>query len=599
MLAADQILVLGKALTPPPGYHVDALVATSYSLELEMALALPLAMLREGDLAGEPLETVPRLDLFEALQRLAPCYRVFCDAGAVYPPSKRWLRILPLLDEVIVPIAMPPLASGRRPSFHPKLILARYVCKGATTKTRAVCMSRNLTGDPALDISVRLDGESVPASQPAAPSDPLAASLRKLLEWTVRPADATRSQALIESLAETTQHTHWQPPNQFASCKFMPLGFGDKAGADNDTAMLHPDEERLLVMSPFLSAPRLRRLTAHGNQHVLVSEPTALECVGTRALEGFAHIHRLTPRIGTGSQLHAKLYLAEGRRHTRWLVGSANATEAAIAGNAEFLIELTSTRKNARIDALLGTTDGIGELLAEYEIAPDDPADPQPEMRSLAEQELRQLAALAFHGTVHDDSDGYAIELTVQPQPLTWSAPRCEITARLAGTENQTSLDLTSAPVGRLTGLQRRELSPFLVLTVELGEDKISRTVALTLEGIDCKTLAQEAIRATVRDPLAYLTYLLTGIETGTELALTFDDEEPDALALAAEQDRPSPNGRPSPALLEKLLQLLEGAQTVNDGRFDDIGFVIHQFAQQLPAELPQLWATLNEARRT
>src|SRR5437870_5685456 len=107
MLSADRIFVLGEALAPPVGYQADALIAATYSLDLPMALALPLAMLRSGELAGETFDSVPRIEVFEALRRLVPSYRVFCDASGVYPPPRRRLRILPLLDQVIVPLAMP------------------------------------------------------------------------------------------------------------------------------------------------------------------------------------------------------------------------------------------------------------------------------------------------------------------------------------------------------------------------------------------------------------------------------------------------------------------------------------------------------------
>src|SRR5262249_14848714 len=127
MLPPDRIFVLGEALVPPPGYRADAVIALTYSLDLPMALALPLAMLREGELAGETLESVPRIEVFEALRRLIPCYRVFCDAGGIYQPPRRRLRILPLLESVIVPISIPAPPSGRRPPFHPKLIPLRFL----------------------------------------------------------------------------------------------------------------------------------------------------------------------------------------------------------------------------------------------------------------------------------------------------------------------------------------------------------------------------------------------------------------------------------------------------------------------------------------
>src|SRR5262249_7517698 len=152
-----------------------------------------------------------------------------------------------------------------------------------------------------------------------------------------------------------------------------------------------------------------------GAGHVLVSRSDALQQVGTRALAGFHALHRLAPRIG-GSELHAKLYIAEASRQTRWLVGSANATDAAVTRHAELLVELIGSKRSLRIGSLLDPTDGIGELLTAYEIAPDDPAEPQPDPRSQAEEQVRQLAALTFHGLVRTQPDGhYTLEVSVDP----------------------------------------------------------------------------------------------------------------------------------------------------------------------------------------
>ena len=58
----------GKNLQPPPGFDLDAAIATSYSLDLNALLAIPIALCfrdtLEGDLKGE------KIALFEALEQL-------------------------------------------------------------------------------------------------------------------------------------------------------------------------------------------------------------------------------------------------------------------------------------------------------------------------------------------------------------------------------------------------------------------------------------------------------------------------------------------------------------------------------------------------
>jgi hypothetical protein len=592
MLPPDRIFVLGEALVPPPGYRADAVIALTYSLDLPMALALPLAMLREGELAGETLESVPRIEVFEALRRLIPCYRVFCDAGGMYPPPRRRLRILPLLDSVVVPVSMPALPSGQLPAFHPKLILLRFVGDGERTRMRLICMSRNLTSDASLDISIRLEGEEAGGTADAG-CERLAAALQQSLHWVVRTPDAERSRQLIESVAATVRRCRWQPPGDFESCSFWPLGFD--ASARDDPTLPGEGETRMLVISPFLGAGRLRRLTATGGNHVLVSRYDALQKVGTRALAGFSSLHRLAPRIG-GSELHAKLYIAEAPRRVRWLVGSANATDAALGGNAELLVELTGSRRGLRIDSLLDPEGGIGELLTAYEIAPDDPAESQPDPRLEAEEQMRRLAALTFRGAVRPQPDGrYTLEISVDAAPVRVTG---QIEAHLAGSQKASHLDFASEPAAALAELELAELSPFLVLCVNLAGVRMERTVMLILDGVDCGRLGEAALRDAVRDPLAYLTYLVTGSDGGTELALTFEDDEPFDQAAAAEGAAQLPS-RSHPALLEKLMQMLHGDQPGGPGRFDEIGQLIDGFADQLPPELAQLWTTLDRGRRS
>jgi hypothetical protein len=85
-----------------------------------------------------------------------------------------------------------------------------------------------------------------------------------------------------------------------------------------------------------------------------------------------------------------------------------------VAGNAELLVELNGSKRSLRISSLLDPTDGIGGLLSAYEIAPDDPVEPQADPRSDAEDEMRQLAALGFRGTVRVQPDGrYTLEVSV------------------------------------------------------------------------------------------------------------------------------------------------------------------------------------------
>ena len=67
MLAPDARQVATDILRPPPGYTLDRAVMTSYSLDLEVLLALPLAVLAHSDEAVDTLLDQPLL-LLQALR---------------------------------------------------------------------------------------------------------------------------------------------------------------------------------------------------------------------------------------------------------------------------------------------------------------------------------------------------------------------------------------------------------------------------------------------------------------------------------------------------------------------------------------------------
>lgn len=622
MLPTDRFLVLGEKLLPPAGYEADGLLVATFSLDLVMALGLPLALIRQGQFADRTAETASRLAVIEAIKRFAPSYRVFCDAGAIHVPPRR-LRALSLLDQVVVPVSMPPPAvdtaivnaDGHRPSFHPKLILIRFVRSGAPTRLRVICMSRNITSNAALDVSAVIEGE-VGKPDRAQGSDRLASAIEMVPGWAVREDHREASADLVRSIASTARKTRWQPPTGFQAVSFVPYGFGEA----EDRAELEPDEDRLLVISPFLSPGRLRRLTRRGGNHVLVSDPAALVDVGTRALEGFDEVFHLastadftmasssaaaaseeTEVAPTASGLHAKLYIGEGRRHSRWLLGSGNATQAAVSANAELLVELRSTNKAARIDALIDPVEGLGRHLVPYAPAASAPEEPTV-ARSPAETALRALASSAFRGSVTSGADGRCrLDVIVDP-PVRPPADVAFATRIASPDVRPAALRPDQVPAARLRNLARVDLSPYLVITAVAGADRVERVVAMALEGITAQELADEAVVAEMRrhDPLDYIAFVLGGAE-GPEPGLTFDDEDPieDAepgLATASGSEQRTPPR----ALLEPLLQILmtQGPHSLGRQRLLDLDQAVSAFGEEIPREFREMWAAVVGATR-
>src|SRR3546814_17348800 len=72
----------GASLQPPPGYVFDAAVATTYSLDLATALAVPVSLAlyaaeNRDDVLSHPLA------LLEGAERIAGRPMIFTDAGPI------------------------------------------------------------------------------------------------------------------------------------------------------------------------------------------------------------------------------------------------------------------------------------------------------------------------------------------------------------------------------------------------------------------------------------------------------------------------------------------------------------------------------------
>jgi hypothetical protein len=593
MLAADDLLVLGEQLVPPDGYEADAVVAATYSLDLPLALALPLALIRQGRFAGETAETADRYATLEAIRRLAPRYRVFHDAAGLHAGRHR--ALLTLLHRVAIPVQVPP--RGRfRPTFHPKLVLLRFVRPEAPTRMRLVCMSRNLTGDAALDVSVTLEGDvgRAPANSPS--TDRLLGALRMLPKWSVHPDEDGGTDRLIADIAETVSRTTWQAPQGFRRVELWPLGFAPAAA---DPMLPRHGENRVLVMSPFLTDTRLDELTERGTRHVLIGDQVALDMMPPAILQRFEHVKVLEPGQSPANGLHAKLYLLEGSRHRRWVLGSANATVAAAIGNAELVVELETSLRARGIDGLMADDTGIGTLLGDAEVPVGVPAEPTG--RSEAEEAFRELAGHQFTAVVRPlESRNYTVDIRVGP-PL--AMPEATVRVGFPGTAK-----VSMEPNAVLREVPRRRLTRWLEVEVEVSSDAAqdihTRLIAARLEGIDLDQLAEDAVTDCfvgddALDPLAYLRHALTG-ETPDTVGLRFDENDLTSFDEDVRDGSRPPSASAATPLLEPILSILEGrfGAVGDDTIARDLDGIVEGLGDQLPGDFLELWKVVQEVRR-
>lgn len=356
----------GALLCPPAGYVLDRAIATTYSLDLNALLAIPVALFYahtlEGELNGE------RLALLEAVRRLSDKVTLFHQAGKVRVPTK-YNRLYAFLEDCLVPVS--PLDPWQ--SFHPKVWVLRFTPerKGEPIRFRLLVLSRNLTFDRSWDLAVNLEGEVTGKEQPE--NHPLIDFVGYLLNQNKQKFQWGR--AFKQQLKKVV----FCAPSGFNKLLFHPIGIpGYTSGVPNY------NPEHLVILSPFVQdAPLQGFRTKELQEAYLFSRWEELNGLQESSLSTPFRCYHLNRTVVDGERaldmageqssqdLHAKLFVQTRKGHSRWLLGSANATNPADgARNVEFMLELSgygaAIQGPSLVDTFLGEDRKKG-VFVEYE----------------------------------------------------------------------------------------------------------------------------------------------------------------------------------------------------------------------------------------
>jgi hypothetical protein len=368
-LDPEQRTLYGANLQPPAGYVFDAAVATSFSLDFETALAVPVSLALFAAENRDDILTHP-LALLEGAERIAGRLLIFTDAGRIQAHTRPHSRLCSLLERIIVEVAAP---NGG--AFHPKIWALRFkpVRPDEPIRLRLLVLSRNLTRDRSWDIALTLDG--VVAKRPQALNRPLVDLIRRLPDLTIAALpDGARD--LTEEIAEDVRRTDWSLPEPFQSVAFAVNGLGGKQWRPEPCA-------RLGVISPFCDDKALSMLADLSTERpVLIGRSDELALVTGTTLGRFDRVAVLDEMAATedGEEadatslqgLHAKAFIAEIGWDTAITVGSGNATRPALLSGSNVEVFATLTGKRSRVggvEEILGDK-GFGRLTRPF--VPDE-----------------------------------------------------------------------------------------------------------------------------------------------------------------------------------------------------------------------------------
>lgn len=383
-LDPEQRTLYGANLQPPAGYVFDTAIATTFSLDFETTLAVPVSLALFAAENRDDILTHP-LALLEGAERIAGRLLVFTDAGHIQAHTRPHSRLCSLLERIIVEVAAP-----KGGAFHPKMWALRFkpLNPDEPARLRLLVLSRNLTRDRSWDIALTLD--AVVARRAQALNRPVADFVRRLPDLaTGKLPEGAR--ALAEEMAEDLRRADWTLPEPFQSIAFAVNGLGG--------APWRPEPcSRLGVISPFCDDTALSMLAdlVSAEKPIFIGRSDELALVDGQILDRFGRVAVLDEMAATedGEEpdatalqgLHAKAIVAERGWDTAITVGSGNATRPAFltGSNVELFATLTGKRSHVgSVEEILGDR-GFGRLTRPFvpnELASIDPAKRAAEAR--------------------------------------------------------------------------------------------------------------------------------------------------------------------------------------------------------------------------
>jgi hypothetical protein len=363
MLPPDNRELLLELLRPETGYTLDSALGTTFTLDLFTLLQVPVAFLHQAGLLRDEHGDMDRFAILGSLRQFASKLTVFVQAGRINLPAD-----LPPLTILLEPCVCEVLAPLERGKFHPKLWVLRFRRNAAgeepLIRYRVLCLSRNLTFDRSWDTVVSLDGVLREHGAVKKENNRLADFIAALPTLPRAKLSPDRNES-VRQMAEDLRRVEFVLPDGFDDYAFHHCGIESSKGS------MFPPGERMLIVSPFVSASFVDRFTTSA-QVTLVSRLEELDRLSHATLEKCARLFVLN-RQAVGDDrdqsddasteldgLHAKIFVIERGRKCSVFTGSFNATKAAFENNVEFMIELRGQRSAHGVAAWVPFTNPPG-----------------------------------------------------------------------------------------------------------------------------------------------------------------------------------------------------------------------------------------------
>ena len=492
VLENNNRLDYGKSLMPDDGWETSWAIGTTYSLDLEVLLSVPLALFHAKYLSEMTNESNLRTDMLDALNKVHERMFVFVHENNITSKCG-YSMLMGFLDQNIWNITL----DSPNKNFHPKVWLIRYVRSSSKDeyKYRLVTMSRNITSATDFDIAVSMD--SYQTDKQHADNESLSAMMTALMERT-NHKEAPR---IIKQIKNELRHIKFIPPYPFnkkgKTAMFCPHTFQNF----RSTLLKDKEYDDLMVISPFIDDTTLDMLSNRCRtcRPKLVSREYEMDRCKPETLKKWDCYmwNSMLEEAGdyeedeTGNDasishsisLHAKIFIVKASyggdwyKYNNWFIGSTNCTQAGLRSNYEAQVHLKSLEPGTSVDEVLETLlNPDAPLITAYSIKEQSSRNVEEDKKKQQNREiLYELSHLQFSGTMQKCSDGKYVTI-IQTDSVAWTDfwqkfPKVKIILTLFASEDD-RWNLKNEYKHSFTSQLCQQLSPFLRVNVRFPNNE-------------------------------------------------------------------------------------------------------------------------------
>lgn len=474
----------GNLLMPPEGFQLDNAIATSYSLDLDALISIPVALYFAHSLDVNVKQDV--VQVLDSIRRASDTVRVFCQKGQIKVPDIQH-RLYSFIEPCVVQVS-----TTREDSFHAKVWVIRYKNNYKEIKYRVIVLSRNLTFDRSWDVAFQMEGDRI---QNRTSNFRNTKPLIDFISYLSKFEKITWLKSFLADLGKTKFKI---TSTEFEDFKFLPTGFDGYR--ENILFDNHPYDD-LLIISPFITNGGLEIAIEHSRvKPTLFSREFELKKINKELLTHFS-VYHLSNDFVEGEEklevdteenilsqlqdLHAKVYAYKNGWDAYLLLGSANCSKRAMANNVEFMIQLKGKNSKIGPDAIFAELVNK-DLQIFQQYSGTEELSEQEKLLDEQEQELQKLkielvnAALKANASIQEDSN-FQIDLEFNLKGIE-ANPKIEITANLLNSEQKHTLNVGEKNNWAVHNIGELDLSCFLILELNLKGSSVILTFAMKIE---------------------------------------------------------------------------------------------------------------------